>query len=89
MSTEKLSWAEIEKLYDQQWVELVDFDWPDEEPLPKSGVIKIHAKSRREFDELIVKDPPANSALLFVGKRQIPAGLVLSANLHQPTQSDR
>jgi len=26
--TKKMIWAEIKKLYDQEWVELVDCDWP-------------------------------------------------------------
>jgi hypothetical protein len=28
---EKLSWEEIKKNYDQEWVELVDYDWPEED----------------------------------------------------------
>lgn len=79
----KLSWDEISKLYDKQWVELVDYDWPDDEIHPYSGTVRVHAKTRIEFDKLILKDPPDNSALLFVGERQLPANTTLSSNLHQ------
>ena len=27
----KLTWEEISRRYDKQWVELVDYDWPEEE----------------------------------------------------------
>ena len=79
----KLSWKEIESLYDQEWVELVDYDWPEEEPYPVSGSVRVHATDRKVFDELILKDPPAESALIFVGERKAANGVILSANLHQ------
>ena len=79
----KLTRKEIQKQYDQEWVELVDYDWPDTEPFPRDGVVRVHAKSRREFDVLILEDPPIDSALVFVGERQAPPGVVLNANLHQ------
>ncbi len=65
---EKLSWDEILKRYNQEWVELVDYDWPDEEPDPKSGIVRVHAKTRAEFDRLTDVDPPQDSAYVFVGK---------------------
>lgn len=80
---EKLTWGEIERKYNQEWVQLVDYDWPEEEPLPHGGVVQAHAKTRREFDELILREPQEDSALLFVGERKIPSGIILSANLHQ------
>jgi hypothetical protein len=79
----KLTWEEIKRHYNQEWVELVDYDWPDTEPYPRDGVVRVHAKSRREFDVLILEDPPTDSALVFVGERQAPPGVILNANLHQ------
>lgn len=79
----KLTWQEIEKLYDREWVQLVDYDWPEEESLPLSGVVTVHAKSRREFDELILKEQQEDSALVFVGERKIPPDVILNANMHQ------
>ena len=79
----KLTWQEIEKQYDREWVQLVDYDWPEDEPLPRSGVVVVHAKARRDFDAMIARTPQENSALVYVGERQIPPGVVLSANLHQ------
>ena len=81
--TERLTWEEIEAQYDRQWVQLVDFDWPEEEALPRAGIVVAHAKTRREFDAIIAEAPQENSALLYVGKREIPPDVVLSANLHQ------
>ena len=51
----KLTWQEIEKQYDREWVQLVDYDWPEDEPLPRSGVVVVHAKARRDFDTMIAR----------------------------------
>ena len=64
----KLTWDEIKKHYDREWVELVDYDWPDEEPDPKSGIVRVHAKTREEFDRLAAVNPPHDSACVFVGE---------------------
>jgi hypothetical protein len=69
---EKLSWDEIKRKYDQQWVELVDYDWPDEGPDPKAGIVRVHAKTREEFDRLTDIDPPRDSAYVFVGELIAP-----------------
>ena len=63
----KLTWEEIKKLDDQEWVELVDYDWPDEFPDPKAGVVRVHAKDRAEFDRLAAIGAPFDAACVFVG----------------------
>jgi hypothetical protein len=68
MQNEKLSWEEIKKIYNEEWVELVDYDWPDEDPDPKAGVVRVHAKSREEFDRLAAIDSPQDAACVFVGE---------------------
>ena len=68
----KLTWEEIKRLYDQEWVELVDYDWPDEEIDPRAGVVRVHAKTREEFDRLTDIDPPKHSAIVFVGELFAP-----------------
>ena len=78
---ERLTWQEIEKSYDQEWVELIDFDWPEEEANPKAGKVRVHAASRKEFYELASQNPPKDSAFIFVGKVARPKGVYLSANL--------
>jgi hypothetical protein len=83
MDNVKLTWDEICNRFDREWVQLVDYDWAEDESLPKAGVVQNHAKSRREFDELIIMNPQPESALLFVGKRDVQPGVVLSANHHQ------
>lgn len=64
----KLTWEEIKKQYDQEWVELIDYDWPDEEPDPRAGIVRVHAKTRSQFDDLADQDPPFDSAYVFVGQ---------------------
>ena len=83
MENKKLTWEEISKKYNQEWVQLVEYDWLDEDALPRSGIVQAHAKTRREFDKLIISKPQKDSALLFVGKRNVPPGVVLSANHQQ------
>lgn len=63
----KLTWEEIKSQYDHEWIELVDYDWPDEEPTPRAGVVRVHANTREEFDDLADIDPPFDSAYIFVG----------------------
>lgn len=84
----KLTWKEIERLYDREWVELVDYEWLDTEIHPRFGVVRVHSKSRKEFDELILNDPPERSALVYVGIPLRKPGMVLSANLHRVESAD-
>lgn len=67
MENKKLTWEEITKLYNDEWVELVDYDWPDEDLDPKAGVVRVHAKTREEFDRLTDVNPPKDSAIAYVG----------------------
>lgn len=39
----KLTWKEIEKRYDKEWVELVDYDWPEGNLNPSEGRVHVHA----------------------------------------------
>ena len=66
----KLTWSEISKIHDKEWVELVDYDWPDGTPYPKSGVVRVHASDRKEFYRLMreCQPKPEDSALVFVGQ---------------------
>lgn len=79
---EKLTWVEIEKLYDQQRVELVDYDWPEGDPYPRSGVVRSHGSNKKEFYQQCRREPvPDDSAILFVGVPRIPEGTVFSPSL--------
>jgi hypothetical protein len=75
MEGKKLTWDEIKKLYNEEWVELVDYDWPDEDPDPKSGIVRVHAKTREEFDRLTDIDAPEDAAIVFVGELFTPGSL--------------
>lgn len=78
---EKLNWEEIQKRFDQEWVELIDYEWDDTKPYPSGGVVRVHASNRKEFDRLILQDPPEDSAFVFVGKRKRPEHVVLNLNV--------
>ncbi len=76
-----LSWQEIEKNYNQQWVQLVDYDWPEGEPRPKSGRVRLHASTRKEFNKLVLEAEPVNAARIYVGTHKMPEGIILSSNV--------
>lgn len=76
--TEKLNWVEIKKRFDREWIELVEYDWPESETHPRAGIVRVHAKSRAEFHQTVAKLPPVDSAILYVGMPatfSIPAAL--------------
>ena len=78
MTEQKLSWEEIEKLYDQEWIELIDYDWSEYDMHPISGIIRVHAKDRSEFDKLAAINPPKESAFIFVGRPHLAPNTHLS-----------
>ena len=78
----KLTWQEIEKQYDREWVQLVDYDWPEGMPYPHAGTVRVHASDRKAFYSLANKEPrPLDSAILFVGKAELPAHTTLCSSL--------
>jgi hypothetical protein len=64
---ERLTWDEIRRRYDGEWVELVDYVWDEGEPYPVEGMVRTHSPSRKEFNRLVLERPPAGAARLFVG----------------------
>ena len=54
MENKKLSWKEIQKQYDQEWVLLDDCEWPEEEIDPRAGIVRFHAKTRNEFEVTVI-----------------------------------
>ena len=77
-----LNWEEIEKLYDQQRVELVDYDWPDGDSHPRSGVVRSHGADKKDFYRQCNREPvPSDSAIVFVGLPRIPEGVIFSPSL--------
>ena len=83
MDSKKLTWEEINQLYPDEWVELVDYEWEETEPDPRSGIVRVHSKDRRMFESLIKKDSPQDSAFVFVGKITVPNGMTISSNQNQ------
>ena len=82
MENKKLTWEEIEKLYDQQRVQLIDYDWPEGDPHPRSGVVRSHGADKKEFYRQCKLEPvPNDSAIVFVGPPRNPDGVVFSPSL--------
>ena len=79
----KLTWDEIKKHYNNEWVELIDFDWPEESLYPSSAIVRVHAPDRAEFYKLASENPARDSAFLFVGEYGRPKGTYLSSNLRR------
>jgi hypothetical protein len=68
--SERLSWDAIKRKFDQQWVVLTDYDWPDGTPYPASGVVGIHAREKKDFDKLLRErrlTHPNDIAVVYVG----------------------
>lgn len=65
----KLTWEEILKLYDQEWVQLIDYDWPEGTPYPRDGVVCVHSRDRKEFYQIMkgLEPKPDDSAIVYVG----------------------
>ena len=68
----KLSWSEIKERYDQQWVHLVDYEWEEGEPYPTAGVVHLHARTRKEFDRVMLSSEPISGARIYVGDIRLP-----------------
>jgi hypothetical protein len=84
--TEKLTWAEIKQRYDGQWVQLVDYDWDDSEPYPSSGIVTVHAPTRKEFDQLTKQSSDYDAARLYVGEpKRHDVNTIISCNMHRIT----
>jgi hypothetical protein len=67
MGNQRMTWEEISKRYNQQWVELVDYDWPEGAPFPRAGVVRTHEADRKRFHSIVKRREPSGSALVFVG----------------------
>lgn len=74
----KLNWNEILDLYDNQWVELIDYVWPDNQIDPSSGIVRVHAKSRKEFNRLVAKLPYIDSAFVYVGTPKLSQNFLIN-----------
>ncbi len=83
----ELSWEEIKERYNQEWVELVDYDWPDGTPYPQAGIVRAHASERKRFyqnckeHDMLEGASPFDAAILFVGRINPTNGPYLSSSL--------
>lgn len=80
----KLTWEEITRQYQGEWVELVDCDWDETEPDPKAGIVRVHSKDRKQLSKLMSGLESVDSAVVFVGDLIADdSKLVFNANKHQ------
>jgi len=84
---EKLTWEQIKEKYNQQWVQLVDYDWNDTEPYPAAGIVTVHAPTRKEFNNLTKQQPARDAARVFVGPATRDKNVVLNCNLFKVTSA--
>jgi hypothetical protein len=73
---EKLSWEEIKMRYPDEWVALVDYDWPDGGELVE-GVVYAHSQNHGELIKMQKALPQA--AVRWTGRKR---GEMLRAALH-------
>ena len=82
MENKRLTWEQIEKQYNKEWVELIDYDWPEGESYPRGGVIRTHGIDKKRFHQDCRRSPaPEISAFLFVGKKLASTDTVFSPSL--------
>ena len=82
MENQRVTWEQIKTSYNQEWIELVDYVWPDGETYPLEGIIRSHGPDKREFHLQCRKDPmPLDSAILFVGPPVSKDGALFSPSL--------
>lgn len=73
MTAERLTWDEIQQQFDQQWVELIEYDWPEGDYHPLSGIVRTHGADKRQFHQECRREPlPDDSAFLFIGRKPWP-----------------
>lgn len=76
------TWEEICRLYDRQWVELINYEWLDKDPWPSCGVIRSHSSDKKAFYAQCKREPvPVDSAIVYVGHPPWPKGVVFSPSL--------
>jgi len=80
---DKQSWDQIEKAFCNQWIELVDYDWQEGKPFPTAGTVRVHSSSRQDFYKQAKINPPKDSAILLVGKYEIPDKKILCSSIMQ------
>ena len=82
MEKEIQSWDKIKADYNQEWVELISYDWPDTETYPISGIVRSHGSEKKDFYTQCQSAPvPDDSAILFVGPPKVVDSVALTPSL--------
>ena len=78
----RLTWEEIKAQFDQQWIQLVDYDWPEGTPYPRSGIIRTFGNDKKDFHKRCQEgNVPKDSAFLYVGHKKSFDSSVFSPSL--------
>ena len=68
----RLSWSKIRDIYEGEWIEVVDYDWPWNRSTPNWGVIRYHHPDRAELLRLIQSGGKhSDSLVLHIASAQI------------------
>lgn len=65
---EKLTWDEIRQRYPDEWVALVEDDWPNNLPLPRAGVVYAHSPDHAKLIEM--QKHLKDAAIVWTGKKR-------------------
>lgn len=65
---EKLNWEEIKARYPDEWVALVDHEWPNDRPVPLSGVVYAHSPDHAELIQM--QRHLRAAAIVWTGKKK-------------------
>jgi hypothetical protein len=64
----KLTWDEIKATYPDEWVALVDHDWPNDRPVPVAGVVFAHSADHAQLIEM--QKQLTAAAIVWTGKKR-------------------
>ncbi|MBN1115139.1 MAG: hypothetical protein JXA66_07345 [Oligoflexia bacterium] len=64
----RLTWEEIKQQYPDQWVMLINYKFNNKKIFPSEGEVVAHARTRKEFSELMMKDPATDFSVRYTGQ---------------------
>ena len=63
----KLTWNQIKLKYPNEWIMLVDYEKKVDDINPRSGVVIVHSKERKDFYEQMKKTDIKAAAIRYTG----------------------
>ncbi len=63
----RYTWADLNKKFQGEWVELIEFEWSESSAHPRWARVRHHANSQRELQEMIRRSTAFEGAVtLFI-----------------------